>query len=63
MKVSDILRRTKGSPISFHAAKRKKNNPVASKTTRLNNFVDVFGGMAGYSSQNTVNPDSGSIQT
>ena len=34
------------------ASKRKKNNPKNSKTTKLNSFIDVFGGMADYPNTN-----------
>lgn len=35
--------------IALHAKKRKKQNPIESKTTSKNSFIDVFGGMVGYS--------------
>lgn len=38
----------KAMEVKFHAKRKKKNNPIKSKTTKMNSFLDVFGGMAGY---------------
>ena len=38
--------------VKIHAKKRKENNPKVSKNTKIKTFIDVFGGMAGYSSPN-----------
>jgi len=54
----------KAMEVKFHAKRKKKNNPVKSKTTKMNSFLDVFGGMAGYSSPGgggSVNPNAGSM--
>ena len=62
MKILEIFSATdKRTLIKLHARKRKKKNPIESKTTSLGSFIDVFGGMAGYDSTSqagTVNPDT-----
>lgn len=42
-----------------HSLRKRKNNPIASKTTKLANWNDIFGGMAGYGSDenNVVGPE------
>ena len=59
MKLKDLFGTQKGGRIAFHADKRKHKNPVPSKTTKLNSFIDVFGGMAGYSAKDSVHADKG----
>ena len=59
MKVCEVLASDKLISVMFKAIKRKKNNPKKSKTTKLDSFIDVFGGMAGYDSpsgKGSVNP-------
>ena len=62
MKLFEIISASdKRTRVKLHALKRKKKNPIESKTTSLNSFIDVFGGMAGYDSTSqagTVNPDT-----
>ena len=50
MTVNEILADEKLAGVKLKAVKKKKNNPIASKTTKLNSFIDVFGGMVGYTS-------------
>ena len=64
MKVNEVLAADKLIGVKFKAKKKKKNNPKASKTTRFNSFIDVFGGMAGYDkpgSGGSVNPTAQSV--
>lgn len=42
------IRVAKQKSVLRHALKKKKTNPKESRTDDMNNFVDVFGGMAGY---------------
>ena len=53
MKVCEVLANDKLVGVMFKAIKRKKNNPKKSKTTKIGSFIDVFGGMAGYSTSDT----------
>jgi len=60
MKLSEVLSADdKLTLVKFKTTKKKKNNPIKSKTTKMNSFIDVFGSMAGYSEPRTkgsVNP-------
>jgi len=65
MKVCEIMLspEDKAMEVQFIARRKKKNNPKESKTTKMNSFIDVFGGMAGYSStrsRGSINPNAGS---
>jgi len=64
MKIDEVLAADdKLSVIKIKAAKKKKANPIKSKTTKLKSFIDVFGGMAGISapgSAGDINPSAGS---
>lgn len=63
MKVNEVLAADKLTLVKFKALKKKKSNPKASKTTRMNTFIDVFGGMAGLDGTDgagSVNPTAGS---
>ena len=64
MRVDEVLAADdKLTVVKLGALKKKKNNPVKSKTTKLNSFIDVFGGMAGISepgSNGSINPTAGS---
>lgn len=51
MKVHEVLAADKLILVKFVAIKKKKNNPIKSKTTKIGSFIDVFGGMAGYPSR------------
>ena len=66
MKVRDLLkvdvrdqRDGKRNQILRKALLRKKTNPIPSKTTFSNSWIDVFGGMVGYGSDksNPIGPD------
>jgi len=49
--------------VKIGAAKKRKNNPKKSKTTKMNSFIDVFGGMVGTpapGSDGSVDPSAGS---
>jgi hypothetical protein len=49
MKALEIVGMTdKEVKTKLHTMRRKKNNPVKSRTTKLDSFIDVFGGMSGY---------------
>lgn len=50
MKLCEVMQTAndKRIEIIFRAVKKKKNNPKKSKTTKLDSFIDTFGGMAGY---------------
>ncbi len=54
MKVCEVLGSDKFIQTMFMAKRRKKNNPKKSKTTKMNSFIDTFGGMAGYSTPDTT---------
>jgi len=58
MLVNEVIAADKLIGIKFKARKKKKNNPAESKTTKMGSFIDVFGGMAGYSEpgKTVVNP-------
>lgn len=45
--------------VNIKAAKKKKQNPKKSKTTKLGSFIDIFGGIAGYPGLG----DDGSVTT
>jgi len=64
MKLCEVMQspEDKLTAVKFKAAKKKKNNPKASKTTKAGSFIDVFSGMAGYDSpggKGSVNPSAG----
>jgi len=48
VKVNEVLADDKLTLVNIIALRKKKNNPKPSKTTKMNSFIDVFGGMAGY---------------
>ncbi len=48
MKINEVLPDDRLTLVNIKALKKKKNNPKPSKTTKMNSFIDVFGGMAGY---------------
>ena len=53
MKVNEILPDDKDyrmANVVIHLKKKKKANPVKSRTGQLTNFLDVFGGMSDYNS-------------
>ncbi len=50
MKINEVLPDDRLTLVNIKALKKKKNNPKPSKTTKMNSFIDVFGGMAGYDS-------------
>ncbi len=50
MKVNEILTKSKLDLVKIIAHKKKKNNPIPSKTTKLTSFIDIFGGIGGYPS-------------
>jgi len=60
MKVDEVLAADdKLTLVKFKATKKKKNNPIKSKTTKMNSFIDVFGSMVGYNEPRTkgsINP-------
>lgn len=58
MKVQDLFIDDRKGKVLLKAKKRKENNPVRSKTTKHNSFIDVFGGMAGYPINAQGNADS-----
>ena len=62
MKLNEVISADdKSKVMAIKAKRRKKNNPKPSKTTKLNSFIDVFGGMSGYDSpeqKGTVNPST-----
>jgi hypothetical protein len=64
MKLDEVLAADdKLAVVKLGALKKKKNNPVKSKTTKMNSFIDMFGGMAGYGnarSAGSINPSAGS---
>jgi len=54
MTINEILGDDKFIQVMFQAKRRKKSNPKKSKTTKMNSFIDTFGGMAGYSTPDTT---------
>lgn len=50
MKLCEVMQsaKDKKTEVMFKSAKKKKNNPKESKTTKLGSFIDTFGGMGGY---------------
>lgn len=64
MKLNEVLAADdKLTVVKIKAVKKKKNDPIKSKTTKMNSFIDVFGGMAGLDktdSAGSVNPTAGS---
>ncbi len=54
MMVHEVLGSDKFIQTMFMAKRRKKNNPKKSKTTKMNSFIDTFGGLAGYSTPDTT---------
>ncbi len=62
MKVNEVLFETSAADkltgIMFKAIKKKKNNPRNSKTTKMDSFIDVFGGISGYESPMEVGKGS-----
>lgn len=59
MTVNEVLAGDKLVLVKIVAAKKKKANPLKSKTTKMNSFIDVFGGMAGIDApgqDGSVNP-------
>ena len=64
MKVRDIIpddRDYRIVNVVNHLKKKKKANPKKAKTKPMANFIDVFGGMAGYGDPG-ANNDNGVIQ-
>ena len=53
MKLSELTpKETITTNIKLKARKKKANNPVDVKNSDMSSFVDVFGGMSGYDSNN-----------
>jgi len=56
MKLYEVMKLAddRKTEIMMIAAKKKKNNSRKSKTTKIDSFIDVFGGMAGYPTASEV---------
>ena len=54
MKLSEISpKELKTTQIKLKARKKKANNPIAFQNDDKTNFIDVFGGMGGYDTNNS----------
>ena len=57
MLLEEISKKDKILKTKILSKKKKKNNPIEPKNTKIKSFIDVFGGMSGY-----MNPDDQAVQ-